>query len=79
MSVLTGFNPPIVVVPAASRVTWLNTDGVAHTVTSYLGGPPNSGFPPPGNSYSATFGQVGATPYRCMIHPWMNGVVLVSG
>lgn len=78
MNVVTGYSPPVVVIRQGSSVTWKNTDTLAHTVTSYLGGPPDSGLMPPGLAFTATFGQPGASAYRCVLHPWMNGVVLVT-
>ena len=66
------------------EVTWFNSDTAAHTVTS---GDPNNG--PDGNnfdsslfmagtSFSYTFRNEGQFNYFCMVHPWMQGTVLVG-
>ena len=38
----------------------------------------DSGFFLAGNSYSHTFENAGEYPYYCMVHPWMQGVVVVQ-
>jgi plastocyanin len=52
-------------------------DPTTHTVTandlSF-----NSGLIPPGASYSHTFNSPGTTPYKCLIHTFMMGMVVVS-
>jgi plastocyanin len=40
-------------------------------------GPANSGFIAPGQSFTARFPNPGVYPYVCLIHPGMNGVVVV--
>lgn len=78
MNVLTGYNPPVVTVQAGSSVIWQNTDNLAHTVTSYVGGPPDSPALPPGALYTASFPSPSVSVYRCVFYPWMNGVVVVT-
>lgn len=78
MNVLTGYNPAVVTLQAGGSVTWQNTDNLAHTVTSYLGGPPDSPTLLPGAFYTASFPSPGVSVYRCVFHPWMNGVVVVT-
>ncbi len=66
------------------EVTWVNDDGPAHTVTSGVltdGGPDglfDSGLFFPGNGFSVTFWAEGEYPYFCLIHPWMEGLVIVE-
>jgi hypothetical protein len=64
-------------------VTWKNPDNSVHTVTSgtsYNG--PDGAFDSeiiyPGKSFSVEFPYDGTYPYFCMIHPWMEGSVVVS-
>jgi len=77
------FIPSTVVITAGGTVTWENTDNAAHTVTS---GSPADG--PDGvwdsrlmnitGSYSVTLDDEGTYPYFCMVHPWMQGTVIVE-
>lgn len=78
------YSPHTLTVKPGTTVTWTNADNAAHTVTS--------GFPEDGpdglfdsglfmaqESFSYTFLQSGGYHYFCMVHPWMTGVVDVSG
>ena len=77
------FIPSTVVITAGGTVTWENTDNAAHTATS---GSPSDG--PDGvwdsslmmvnASYSVTLDDEGTYPYFCMVHPWMQGTVIVE-
>ena len=77
------FIPSTVVITAGGTVTWENTDNAAHTATS---GSPSDG--PDGvwdsslmmvnGSYSVTLDDEGTYPYFCMVHPWMQGIVIVE-
>ena len=77
------FIPSTVVITAGGTVTWENTDNAAHTATS---GSPSDG--PDGvwdsslmmvnGSYSVTLDDEGTYPYFCMVHPWMEGTVIVE-
>ena len=77
------FIPSTVVITAGGTVTWENTDNAAHTATS---GSPSDG--PDGvwdsslmmvnGSYSVTLDDEGTYPYFCMVHPWMQGTVIVE-
>lgn len=75
-----GFHPDTVRVKAGTVVTWLNCE--PETVdphTSHAdGGQWNSGFIPPGASYSHTFSDAGRFDYFCEPHPFMKGVVIVE-
>ena len=74
------------VIDADVEVIWRNDDIAAHTVTS---GTPEMGpdglFDSeiflPDNSFSVDFDgyDPGAYPYFCKVHPWMEGVILVTG
>ena len=77
------FMPSTVVIALGGTVTWENTDNAAHTATS---GSPTDG--PDGvfdsslmmvnGSFSKTFDSAGTYPYFCMVHPWMQGTVVVE-
>ena len=77
------FVPSTVVIALGGTVTWENTDNAAHTATS---GSPSDG--PDGvwdsslmmvnGSYSVTLDDAGTYPYFCMVHPWMQGIVIVE-
>ena len=78
------FIPSTVTIGVGETVTWDNTDQAAHTATS---GTPTDGpsgvfdtsviFA--GQSASFTFDEAGTYPYFCMVHPWMQGTVIVGG
>ena len=78
------FIPSVVTVDVGGTVTWINEDAAAHTVTSGVladGGPDgvfDSGLFAPETEFSHTFEEVGEYPYFCMVHPWMNGMVVVQ-
>ena len=77
------FIPSTVTIGVGETVTWENTDNAAHTATS---GSPSDG--PDGvwdsslmmvnGSYSVTLDEAGTYPYFCMVHPWMQGTVVVE-
>ena len=77
------FIPSVATIEAGGTVTWENTDNAAHTATS---GTPTDG--PDGvfdsslmmvnGSFSHTFDTAGTYDYFCMVHPWMEGTVIVE-
>ncbi|HVX58619.1 MAG TPA: cupredoxin family copper-binding protein [Candidatus Saccharimonadales bacterium] len=73
------FSPADITVKAGTKVTWINQDSTAHTVTetdSQVG--PNSGDLAQGESYSFTFAKAGTYHYHCSIHSEMTGTVTVT-
>ena len=64
-------------------VVWKNTDEETHTVTS---GPSNNNLSvefdsellEPGKSFEHKFEKAGQFRYSCMIHPSMNGEIIVE-
>ncbi len=73
------FMPPSPTVPAGTTVTWMNSDMVAHTVTSSAMTPLfDSGDIAPGTSYSVTFSTAGTYAYHCTIHAGMTGTITVT-
>ena len=81
------FSPRLLTVSGGTTVTWTNEDATPHQVINDPGG---SGFNAglgqifesdpleTGESYSYTFTSAGLYPYRCAIHPAMEGQILVK-
>jgi plastocyanin len=70
-------------IDVGSKVTWSNDDSAAHTVTSGTpaDGPDgnfDSGLLMAGSTFSVTLDESGEYPYFCMVHPWMEGMVIVK-
>ena len=77
------FIPHYVTVDVGGEVTWSNDDTAAHTVVSGTpaDGPDgtfDSSLIMPGTSFSYTFEDAGMYPYFCVVHPWMEGTVVVG-
>jgi len=77
------FVPSTVTIEAGEAVTWDNTDTAAHTATggSAEDGPSgvfDSSLIMATQSYSFTFDTPGTYVYFCMVHPWMEGTVIVE-
>jgi len=73
------YQPKTIHVQPGGRVTWVNGDKVAHTVTegNELYNAFNSGDIAPGKRYSRSFSKERKIGYRCTIHPNMEGIVFV--
>lgn len=71
------FAPNSITVKKGTKVTWMNQDSTAHTITGTNGGPDSAAFGS-GASYSFTFNTVGTFPYHCSIHSSMTGTVIVT-
>jgi plastocyanin len=69
------FSPASITVKVRSTVTWTNGDQAPHTVT---GGPLRSATMHKGSTYKYTFTKTGRYAYRCTIHPFMTGTVVVT-
>jgi len=77
------FIPYQVSINVGDTVTWVNDDTAAHTTTSGTNpdGPSgvfDSSLVLAGSSFSFTFNEAGTYEYFCMVHPWMEGVVIVE-
>nr|AIE97943.1 hypothetical protein, 4-oxalocrotonate tautomerase-like protein [uncultured marine thaumarchaeote KM3_03_F11] len=77
------FIPSPVTVNVGDTVTWENNDTAAHTTTSgtTTHGPSghwDSSLVMAGSSFSKTFHQDGTYHYFCIVHPWMQGTVIVG-
>ncbi len=77
--------PNEVTVDVGGEVTWSNDDSAAHTVTSgtpsdadSVGAMFDSGLLLVDATFSYTFEEVGSVDYFCIVHPWMQGVVVVQ-
>ena len=72
-------------IDVGGTVTWENPDVTAHTTTSFKGSISgivglewDSGLFLKGQSFSHTFDEAGTYDYFCMVHPWMQGQVIVE-
>jgi predicted secreted protein with PEFG-CTERM motif len=77
------FIPSAATVEVGAIVTWDNTDTAAHTATagSATDGPSgvfDSSLIMAGGSYSYTADTAGTFDYFCMVHPWMEGTLVVE-
>jgi len=78
--------PAEVTVDVGGVVTWSNDDTAAHTVSSALPTSPSeevgalfdSGLFLAGTTFSHTFDEEGEFDYFCIVHPWMQGMVIVG-
>ena len=71
------FDPPTLMVPAGTQVTWVNHDDIPHTATGADGG-----FGSPvldtDERFSFRFDQPGTYAYFCKLHPHMSGTIRVT-
>ena len=69
-------------IQAGQAVTWLNADGVPHTVTSDTAGDNTVLFDStafgPGQTFTYRFEETGRFAYTCTIHPQMKGLIIVK-
>jgi len=72
------FSPQILVIPAGTKVTWINRDDVPHTVVSvdklFKSSPLDTD-----DVFSFTFAAPGTNAYFCSIHAHMTGTIVVVG
>jgi len=73
----TAYNPQQLSVDIGATVTWINKDGVDHTVTSGEG-LFDSGNISAGGTFEYTFDSAGTYNYGCTIHPDMSGSINVG-
>ena len=76
-------NPMEATVDVGGKVIFSNTDSAAHTWTAGtaadgLSGEFDSGLVISGDSFEYTADTVGEIPYFCMVHPWMQGLIIVQ-
>ena len=75
------YKPLVMEVPAGTKVTFVNDDDAAHTITAVdqTNQQPifNSGDMPKGAKWSYTFAKVGTFKYTCAYHGFMKGTIEV--
>ena len=72
-----------VAISLGDSILWKNADTAAHTVTSgnVQEGPDDifdSSLFGPGKSFSHKFTEIGHFDYYCLLHPWMDGTIMVT-
>ena len=77
------YSPSSATISAGGKVTFDNTDTAPHTATSgsAANGPDgiwDSSLIMINASYSVTLPDSGNYTYFCMVHPWMEGTVIVE-
>lgn len=70
----SAFSPKTISVDIGTKVTWVNKDGVDHTVSGWGF---DSGTLKNGESFSYVFTEADTWDYECSFHPFMHGSVLV--
>ena len=72
------FNPATLTVKSGTKITWTNSDGFAHTVTSDNGSTFSSGNLAAGATFSFTASSAGTFNYHCNIHSAMTATIVVT-
>jgi plastocyanin len=72
------FQPATVTVKRGTRVTVTNRDSAAHTATADDGHSFDTGNLDTGASKTITLTRPGSYAYRCTIHPYMHGKLIVE-
>lgn len=73
------FSPKTLDIASGTTVTWVNRDEEPHSVQNASGTLRlQSGVLQPKQGYSHTFTKPGTYNYRCGIHPYMQGAVIVK-
>jgi plastocyanin len=70
------FHPQTLSVGKGGRVIFSNSSGTAHTATD--AGAFDTGHIKPGRSVAVRFEQKATFSYRCTIHPFMHGKIVVG-
>lgn len=71
-------------VAVGTAVTWTNLDDTEHTVTSGTPDAPDKGtfdhdLEGADDRFTFTFNAAGTYPYHCVLHPFMQGTITVTG
>jgi plastocyanin len=72
------FSPAEAVVPAGTKVVWLNADTDIHSIISTGELFASSDTFANGESYAVTLTEPGTYPYTCGVHPFMMGTITVE-
>ena len=79
---IQNFEHSTIEIEAGEAVSWINADGVPHSVTSSSIGAPadlfDSSHLGPGDVFSRRFDDAGTFAFTCTIHPQMNGTIIVN-
>ena len=79
---IQNFAHSTVEINSGESITWVNADGVPHTVTSGSSGVAEDLFDSsqfgPGQTFTYRFDEAGTFPFTCTIHPQMNGTIIVN-
>jgi len=80
------YTPSTATVDVGGVVIFSNTDSAAHTFTSgevadadSVGAIFDSSLAMAGTSFEWSPTEAGEVPYFCIVHPWMTGLIIVSG
>jgi plastocyanin len=76
------FQPASVTVKVGDTVMWVNNSSAPHTSTSDTGSGvtwDSSTIATGGGSFSFVFSKPGTYAYHCSFHPFMHGVIVVTG
>lgn len=78
------YAPSTLTVPAGTTVVWTNEDATRHTVTAGSEDAPapddfDLAVEDRGDVVEFTFEEAGTYAYYCVVHPFMEGVVEVTG
>ena len=72
------YDPDVVTIKRGASVSWTNKDKATHTATNSTGDTFDSKDLETGESYAMTFKRPGSYTYRCSIHNYMTGTVVVK-
>jgi len=73
------FDPATITIKKGTEVVWVNTDAVAHTVTSDDGGITlNSQSIPAAHSFAHLFTEAKTVSYHCAIDRAMKGTIIIE-
>jgi plastocyanin len=72
------FRPTVLYVDPGAEVTWTNHDPMYHTVTGPLLTWGSTDDVLDGDQVSYRFDDEGVHPYACILHPGMNGAIVVG-
>lgn len=70
-----GYVPASIAIRVGTTVRWVNTSSAPHTVTGFG---VDSGIIAVGGQFSHTFSRTGTFTYKCLLHPTMTGIIVVS-
>lgn len=80
----TSFVPSKIQIPIGEKVSWTNNDSTLHTVTEgnletgTIHAIFDSNIIYPDQTWNYTFNSKGTFDYHCIIHPFMEGTVIVN-